>query len=60
VEGYVKEPKGKVSKSLALQALQNYTFALANSFVNRWNAKSLPSSIIYLVILSIIYQRAKV
>ncbi len=40
-EGYVEEPKGQVSKSLVIQALQRCRLAHANSFVNQQNAKSL-------------------
>ncbi len=35
VEGYVEEPKGQVSKSLVIQALQRCRLAPANSFVNQ-------------------------
>jgi hypothetical protein len=61
-DGYVEELKGQVSKSLAIQALQNYELALANSFIDQWNTKSLglPYSIKYPIIISIIYQREKV
>ncbi len=61
-KGYVEEPKGQVSKSLVIQALQNCKFTLANSFANQWNAKNLglPNSIKYLFIISIIYQKEKV
>jgi hypothetical protein len=33
-EGYVEEPKGQVSKSLIVQALQSYKLAVANSFID--------------------------
>jgi hypothetical protein len=62
VKGYVQESKGKVSKSLAIQALQSCRFALANSFVNQWNAKSLglPYCVRHAAIISVIYSREKV
>jgi hypothetical protein len=61
-ERYVKEPKGQVNKSLAIQALQNCRFAPANFSIGQWNAKSLglPYSIIYPAIIFIIYQRENV
>jgi hypothetical protein len=33
-QGYVKDPKGQVSKSLAIHALQSYRLALINSSVD--------------------------
>jgi hypothetical protein len=33
-KGYVEEPKGQVSKSLAIQALQSRRLAPTNSFAN--------------------------
>jgi hypothetical protein len=61
-EGCVKELKGWVSKSLAIQALQSCRVALANSFANQWNTKKLglPYFVRYPTIISIIYQREKV
>jgi len=61
-KGYVKKPKGQVSKSLIVQALQNCRFAPTNSSVDQWNAKSLglPYFVRYPTIISIIYQREKV
>jgi hypothetical protein len=52
-DGYVKEPKGKVSKSLTILALQSYRLALANSSIDQWNVKSLglPYSIKYPTII---------
>jgi hypothetical protein len=41
VEGYVKKLKGRVIKSLVVQALQSCKLSLVNSFVDQWNAKSL-------------------
>ncbi len=62
VNGYVKEPKGHVSKSQVVHALQSYKLALANSSTNQWNTKSLglPYSVKYPTIMSIIYQKEKV
>jgi hypothetical protein len=40
-KGYVEEPKGQVSKSLTIHALQSCRLAPPNSFANQWNAKSL-------------------
>jgi len=56
-KGYVEEPKGQVSKSLVVQALQSCRFAPANSSSDQWNAKSLglPYFVIYLMIISVIY-----
>ncbi len=34
VEGYVEEPKGQVSKSLAIQTLQTCRLALSNYFAD--------------------------
>ncbi len=61
-EGYVKESKGTISKSLVVQALQSCRLALANFFTNQWNAKSLglPYCVRYPIIICIIYQREKV
>jgi hypothetical protein len=61
-KGYVEEPKGQVSKSLAIQTLQGCRLTLANSSTNQWNAKSLglPYSIKYPTITYVIYQREKV
>jgi len=56
-KGYVEEPKGQVSKSLAIQALQNRRLTPTNSSGNQWNAKNLglPNCIKYPAIISIIY-----
>ncbi len=56
-KGYVKEPKGRVNKSLTIQALQSCKLALTNSFAYQWSAKNLglPYSVKYLAIISIIY-----
>jgi hypothetical protein len=56
-KGYVEDLKGQVNRSLALQALQSYKLAPRNSFVDKWNAKSmgLPYFVRYLAIISIIY-----
>jgi len=56
-KGYVEELKGQVSKSLAIQALQNCKLTLANSSTNQWNVKSLslPNFVKYPAIISIIY-----
>jgi hypothetical protein len=43
---YVEEPKGQVSKSLAIHALQSYRLASPKFFTNQWNAKSLGSTIL--------------
>jgi len=61
-EGYIEEPKGHVSKLLAIQALQSCRLAPANSFIDQWNVKNmgLPYFIKYPSIISIIYQREKV
>ncbi len=61
-KGYVEKPKGQVSKSPTIQALQSCRLALTNSSTNQWNAKSLglPYSVKYLAIISVIYQREKV
>jgi hypothetical protein len=61
-KGYVKDSKGQVNKSLALQASQNCRIAPTNCTTNWWNAKSLglPYSIKYPTIISVIYQRKKV
>ncbi len=61
-EGYVEELKGQVSKSLAVQALQNCRLAPTNSSPDKWNVKNLglPYSVRYPTIISIIYQREKV
>jgi len=47
---------------LVVQALQGYKLALANSFVNKWNTKSLglPYSVKYPTIIYVIYYREKV
>jgi hypothetical protein len=57
VKGYVKELKGKVSKCLVIQTLQNCRLALANSSTNQWNAKNLglPYSVKYPTIIYVIY-----
>jgi len=57
VEGYVEEPKGQVTKSLVVQALQSCRLAFVNSSTNQWNAKNLglPYSVRYPTIISIIY-----
>ncbi len=62
VEGYAEEPKGQVSKSLAVQTLQSCRLAPTNSFANQWNAKSLglPYFVKYPAIIFVIYQREKV
>ncbi len=62
VEGNVEEPKGQVSKSQVVQALQNYRLAHANSSIDQWNAKGpgLPYSIRYLAIIFLIYYKEKV
>jgi hypothetical protein len=54
---YVEQPKGQVSKSLPVQALQNCRLAFANFSTNKWNAKSLglPYSIRYPTIIYVIY-----
>ncbi len=56
-EGYVKEPKGQVNKSLVVQALQSYRLAPTNSSIDQWNAKSLglPYPIKYPTIIFVIY-----
>ncbi len=56
-KGYVEEPKGQVSKSLAVQALQSYKLAPSNFSTNQWNVKSLclPYFVRYHAIISIIY-----
>ncbi len=60
-EGYIKRPKGHVSKSLAIQALQSCRLAHANSFVDQWNAKSLglPYSIRYPAIIFVIFLKGE-
>ncbi len=57
MKGYVKELKGKVSKCLVIQTLQNCRLALANSSTNQWNAKNLglPYSVKYPTIIYVIY-----
>ncbi len=62
VEGYLKNLKRQVNKSLIVQALQSCRLALADSFTYQWNAKSLglPYSIKYPTIIFVIYQREKV
>ncbi len=57
VEGFVEEPKGQVSKSLVVQALQSCRLAFINYSAYQWNAKNLglPYFVKYLVIISIIY-----
>jgi len=62
VERYVEKPKGQINKTLIIQELQSCTLALANSFVDQWNAKSLglTYSIIHPAIIFVIYQREKV
>ncbi len=54
---YVKDMKGHVNKSLALQTLQSYKIAPTNSTKDQWNAKSLglPYSVRYPTITSMIY-----
>jgi hypothetical protein len=54
-KGYVKELKGQVNKSLAVQALQSCKLAPANSSIDQWNAKSLglPYFVRYPTIISI-------
>jgi hypothetical protein len=61
-KGYVEEQKGKVSKSLVVQVLHSCRLAIANSSIDRWNAKSLglPYFVKYPAITSIIDQREKV
>ncbi len=56
-EGYVKEPKGQVNKSLAIQALQSCRLSFVNSFVDQWNVKSVgfPYFVRYLAIIFFIY-----
>jgi hypothetical protein len=57
VDGYVKEPKGQVRKSLAVQALQSCRLAPTNSSTDQWNIKSLgfPYFVKYPTIISVIY-----
>jgi hypothetical protein len=45
-EGYVKELKGQVNKSLVVQALQSCKLAPTNSFANKWNFKKFGSAIL--------------
>ncbi len=61
-DGYVEELKGQVNESLVVQALQSCRLAPANSSTNQWNTKniSLPYSVKYLDIISIIFQMEKV
>ncbi len=59
LEGYVEEPKGQVSKSLAVQALQTCRLAPINFSIDQRNAKK-PRSVKYSTIISIIYQKEKV
>ncbi len=61
-KGYVEESKGQINKSLIIQPLQSCTLALANSFTDQWNAKSLGLTyfIIHPTIIFVIYQREKV
>jgi len=56
-KGYVEKPKGQVSKSLTIHALQSCRLAPVNFSTNQWNAKSLglPYSIKYPTIISVIY-----
>jgi hypothetical protein len=56
VEGYVKEVKRQVSKSLTIHALQSCRIALANSSTYQWNAKSpsLPYFVKYPIYMSCI------
>jgi hypothetical protein len=61
-DGYVEEPKGQVSKSLVVQALQSCKLVPTNSSANQWNVKSLglPFFVKYLAIISVIYHKEKV
>jgi hypothetical protein len=61
-KGYAEEPKGQVSKSLVVQALQSCRLTPAIYSANQWNTKSLGLSYSakYLAIIFVIYQRGKV
>jgi len=61
VKGYVKDLKGKISKTLTLSALQGCRITPTNFIGDQWNAKSLglPYFIRYPTIISMIYKREK-
>ncbi len=56
-QGYVKDPKRKINKTITLQALQSCRIAPINFLGDKWSAKSLalPYIVKYPVIRSVIY-----
>jgi hypothetical protein len=61
-EGYVRDPKRQVNKTITLHALQSCRIETMNSTRDLWNVKSLglPYLVRYLAIIFMIYQKYKV